>query len=135
MLLAAVLGTLLVAQNTGACPGADLTTSVSVSGVTPEDGTNVYHLVGVERNVGKKKQASNVLQFVEIYLDDTGRIDTRGIPPLKPGQTYTWTYDFKRSADAGEGSSRLMFRIDMRQPSEPSRQDCNPADGIFSLRV
>ena len=124
-----------MAQNSAPCTGADLRTSVSVAGMTQEGELNVYHLAGTVTNVGKMKQAPNVLQFVEIYLDGTGRIDTRGIPPLKPGQNYAFGYDFKRSSDAGDGTSTLSFRISMRQPQTPTVQDCNPAAGITSVEI
>ena len=135
MLLTVLLGTLLLAQNT-ACSGADpAIVSVRVASSSVQAGNTIYHLSGVVQNVGKAKQASNVLQFVDIDLGGTGKVDSRGIPPLAPGQQYTFGYDFKRSSDAGAGSSRLHFKLDFRQPSPPGSQDCNAANDEFTLRV
>lgn len=135
MLLTVLFGTLLLAQNT-ACSGADpAIVSVRVAGSSQQAGNTIYHLIGVVQNVGTAKQASNVLQFVDVDIGGTGKVDTRGIPPLKPGQKYTFGYDFKRSSDAGNGSSRLHFKLDFRQPSPPGSQDCNPANDEFTLRV
>ncbi|HTX02642.1 MAG TPA: hypothetical protein VMD07_03090 [Candidatus Acidoferrales bacterium] len=135
MLLTVLLGTLLLAQNT-ACSGADpAIVSVRVASSTVQAGNTIYHLTGIVQNVGKVKQASNVLQFVDIDIGGTGKVDSRGVPPLAPGQRYTFGYDFKRSSGAGLGSSRLHFKLDFRQPSPPGSQDCNPANDEFTLRV
>ena|SRR5579872_1910770 len=135
MLLTAFLGTLLLAQNS-ACSGADpAIVSVRVASSSQQAGNTIYHLSGVVQNVGNAKQASNVLQFVEIDIGGTGKVDTRGIPPLAPGGKYTFGYDFKRSSGAGDGSSRLRFKLDFRQPSPPGSQDCNSGNDEFTLRV
>ena len=135
MLLTVLLGTLLLAQNT-ACSGADpAIVSVRVASSTVQAGNTIYHLTGIVQNVGKVKQASNVLQFIDIDIGGTGKVDSRGVPPLAPGQRYTFGYDFKRSSGAGLGSSRLHFKLDFRQPSPPGSQDCNPANDEFTLRV
>jgi hypothetical protein len=135
MILTVLLGTLLLAQNT-ACSGADpAITSVRVASSSQQAGNTIYHLSGVVQNVGRTKQAPNVLQFVDIDISGTGKVDSRGIPPLRPGQKYTFGYDFKRSSGAGDGSSHLHFKMDFRQPSPPGSQDCNPANDEFTLRV
>ena len=136
MLLTALLGTMLLAQNAGSCSGADpAIVSVRVAGSSQQAGNTVYHLRGIVQNVGKAKQASNVLQFVDIDIGGTGKVDSRGVPPLAPGQKYTFGYDFKRSSGAGIGSSHLHFKLDFRQPSPPGAQDCNPSNDEFTLRV
>lgn len=135
MLLTVLLGTMLLAQN-AACSGADpAIISVRVASDSLQGGNTIYHLTGIVQNVGKAKQASNVLQFVNVDIGGTGKVDTRGIPPLAPGQRYTFGYDFKRSSDAGTGSSRLHFKLDFRQPSPPGSQDCNTGNDEFTLRV
>jgi hypothetical protein len=108
-----------------ACNGADpAIVFVAVKGIHAEGGMNVYHLGGRVTNVGHAKQASNVLQFVGIYEDDIRR-DVRSIPPLKAGASFTFTYDYQRSIDAGDGTTDLAFRLDIRRPVPPGRQDCN----------
>lgn len=88
-----------------ACLGADpALISTAVKNVTNNGGLNHYHLSGTVTNVGSLKQASNTLQFVDVFLGRSQKVNSIGIPPLKPGQSYTfgWTYD--RSAEAGEGT-------------------------------
>ena len=102
-------------------------TSVAVKNVTANGGVNTYHLVGTVTNLGTQGQPSNTLQFVDIYAD-TQKHDNRGIPPLAPGQSYTFGYDWQRSSDAGNGTTTVHFRIQMKQGS-----DCNPANGSYSV--
>lgn len=124
---------LAVGPASAACAGADpAILSVAVTGVSSAGGLNVYHLSGRVVNVGRAKQASNVLQFVGIYEYGIRR-DVRSIPPLKPGGSFTFTYDYMRSLDAGAGTTDLAFRLYMRQPVPPGRQDCNLANDRYAL--
>jgi|HubBroStandDraft_4_1064222.scaffolds.fasta_scaffold00004_91 hypothetical protein len=102
-------------------------TSVVVKSVTSTGTVDVYHLVGTVTNLGSQGQPSNTLQFVDIYTD-TVKHDDRGIPPLGAGKSYTFGYDWTRSADAGKGTTTMQFRIDTRQGS-----NCNPANGSSSI--
>jgi len=102
-------------------------TSVMVKSVTSSGSLDVYHISGTVTNLGSAAQPKNVLQFVDIYAD-ADKHDSRGIPPLAPGQSYTFGYDWQRSADAGKGTTTLQFRMDMSQGD-----DCNPANGSKSL--
>lgn len=117
------------------CAGADpAIISAGVQGVSHQRGTNIYHVkVGVA-NLGRMRQASNVLQFIDVYLDDN-KIDARGVPPLAPGQRFGTVFDYKRSSDAGDGSSTLRFQLRFRQPSPPGAQDCNPGNDTHSLTL
>jgi len=116
------------------CRGADpAIIAVSVKNVSQDGGSNVYHLAGTVTNVGTARQPSNTLQFVDIYINGQ-KSDARGVPPLRPGQSYAFGYDFRRSSDAGDGTSRLRFQIDMRQPAGTA-QDCNPNNDTFRLSV
>jgi CARDB len=110
------------------CAGANpAITSVVVKNVTNNGLTNTYHMVGTVSNLGSAGQPSNTLQFVDIYVDRV-KHDDRGIPPLAPGQSYTFGYDWVRSVDAGPGTTTVHFRIRMVQGS-----DCNPANGTNSV--
>ncbi len=110
------------------CAGANpAITSVAVKNVTNNGSTSEYHIAGTVRNLGSQAQASNTLQFVDIYVDRMKRSD-RGIPPLRPGQTYEFGYTWTRSADAGRGTTTVHFRIRMVAGS-----DCNPANGTNSV--
>src|SRR5579883_3095004 len=95
-------------------------TSVVVKNVTTSGQLNTYHIVGTVTNLGNQAQSSSTLQFVDIYVDGMKRND-RGIPPLAPGRSYTFGFDWPRATDAGSGTTTVRFRIRMVQGS-----DCNP---------
>lgn len=108
------------------CAGADpALTSAAVKNVTTDGGINHYSISGVVTNTGRARQASNVLQFVDVYRDRE-KLDNIGIPPLKPGQSYTFSWTFDRSTEAGDGTTRLHLRLRMTNPpgGSPS-QNCN----------
>jgi subtilase family serine protease len=110
------------------CSGADpAITSAVVKTVTTSGSLNTYHLAGTVINLGSQAQPSNTLQFVDIYIDRQKR-DSRGIPPLRPGQSYTFGFDWARATDAGNGTTTVHFVIDMRQGS-----DCDPGNGKYSV--
>jgi hypothetical protein len=110
------------------CAGANpAITSVAVKGVTTMGQLNTYHMVGTVTNLGNEAQPSNTLQFVDIYIDQMKRND-RGIPPLAPGQSYNFGFDWSRSSDAGPGTTTVNFRTRMVQGS-----DCNPSNGANSV--
>jgi hypothetical protein len=98
-----------------------------VQNVTSNGLTNQYHVVGTVTNLGSAAQASNTLQFVDIYVDRMKR-DDRGIPPLAPGQSYTFGYTWVRAVNAGTGTTTTHFRMRIVQG-----QDCNPANGVNSV--
>jgi len=116
----------------GTCMGADpAVVSVVVAGMRTDGSLNYYTLRAKVVNLGRVGQASNTLQFVDIYKGSMKK-DSRGIPPLRAGQSYTFDYVTTRSAEAGSGSSALAFRMDVRGPS--SKQDCNTGNGITMVR-
>ena len=108
-------------------------TSVVVTSVTHQGGVNVYHLAGHVINLGRKKQASNALEFVGIYEDGVRR-DERSIPALKGGESYTFHYDYTRSSDAGPNTTDLNFRLGIRDPSPSGWQGCSLANGRYVLQ-
>ena len=110
------------------CAGANPSiTSVVVKTVTTSGSLNTYHLLGTVTNLGSQAQPSNTLQFVDMYIDRQKR-DAHGIPPLRPGQSSTFGFDWARSTDAGNGTTTAHFNIDMHQGS-----DCNPGNGTYSI--
>jgi subtilase family serine protease len=116
------------------CSGADpALTSVKVANVTSDGSLKTYTLVGTVTNLGNQKQASNVLQFVDISLNGA-RLNDRGIPPLAPGQSYTFSYAWQRAVGAGDGTTTMHFHIRMVQPSPPGKQDCDTSNDTASLR-
>jgi hypothetical protein len=115
------------------CAGADpAIVSVAVSGVTSDGKVNRYLVKGNVVNVGRRKQASNVLQFVDIFQNDI-KLDAKSIPPLKPRQSFTFSFVFQRSTDAGTGTSDLVFQLDMRNPSPAGSQNCDAANDRRTL--
>src|SRR5271166_1332897 len=118
-MFAMVLLAATIAQSSAGCAGADpAITSVSVPSTTQSGALNVYHLTATVTNLGKTKQAPDVLQFVDIYYNGD-KVDAKGIPPLAPGQHYSFGYDFKRSVDAHEGTSHFRFQLDFKRPAPP----------------
>lgn len=114
--------------NAATCAGANpAITSVTVNNTTSTDKLNTYHIAGIVTNLGSQGQPSNTLQFVDVYSDGVKR-DERGIPPLAPGQSYKFGFDWPRSTDAGAGTTTVHFRIRMVQGS-----DCNPSNGTNSV--
>jgi hypothetical protein len=124
----AILALAPPAASAASCGGANpAITSVVVKNVTNSGSINTYHLMGTVTNLGSQAQPSNTLQFADIYIDGQKRND-RGIPPLAPGQTYNFGFDWSRSSDAGPGTTTVRFRIRMVQGS-----DCDPANGSNSV--
>jgi hypothetical protein len=126
ILISLALAPLGVAAATCAGPNPAIT-SASVKGVTNAGTANIYHLTGTVTNLGASGQPSNALQHVDIYYAGN-RLDSRSIPPLAVGQSFTFGYDWRRALDAGPGTTTIAFRIDMRQG-----EDCNPANGTKSV--
>ncbi len=115
------------------CAGADpAITTVKMQNVTSSGSLNYYHMVGTVTNLGAAAQASNVLQFVDIYRDGQ-RLDDRGIPPLGPGKSYTFSFVWPRAVDAGQNSTTMRFSIRFRDPSPPGSADCDANNDTFSL--
>ncbi|MDE2483319.1 MAG: hypothetical protein KGN02_14165 [bacterium] len=111
-LAAAVLAALAPAQ--AACTSPHIT-STRVVGLSHDAGLSQYRLAVTVTNASKTPQPGNTLQFVDLFYAGS-KIDARGIPPLRPGASYTATFTFHRSAHAGLGTTTLTFRTEMRQP-------------------
>jgi hypothetical protein len=128
-----VLGLTPPAAFAATCSGADpAVVSATYRLAGSDGGANRYRLTIRVVNVGSTGQASNVLQFVDIYEHGT-KLDAKGIPPLGAGQSYSVTYMYKRATDAGNGTARFAFQLDMRQPAGVSGQNCGAANDRFRL--
>ncbi|MBV9234029.1 MAG: hypothetical protein JO030_08300 [Candidatus Eremiobacteraeota bacterium] len=123
----------LVVLSNGAAPAATCSgpnpaiVSAAVGNVTTSGTLNTYHITGTVTNLGSQGQPSRTLQFVDIYQYGN-KLDSKAVPPLAPGQSYHFTYQWQRNVDARHGSTPLEFRIRMVQGS-----DCNPANGVRRL--
>ncbi|MBV8373882.1 MAG: hypothetical protein JO302_00075 [Candidatus Eremiobacteraeota bacterium] len=123
-----IAAALMPAPAAAACLGSNpAITHVSVINHTTSGQVSRYHLVGTVTNEGTSGQPSNTLQFVTIW-HDTDKVDSRGIPPLALGASYNFSYDWLRAPDAGAGTTKLTFRMDVRSGS-----NCNPANGTYSV--
>ncbi|MGB6063067.1 MAG: hypothetical protein WBG27_15305, partial [Candidatus Aquilonibacter sp.] len=117
-----------------ACMGADpAIVSVAVKGMQSSGGLNRYTLSGKVANLGSAGQAPNTLQFVDIYKGST-KLDSRGVPPLRAGQSYAFEYVTERSAQAGAQTTALGFRMDVREPPNTGSQSCNTSNGVTMVR-
>ncbi len=113
------------------CSGPDpAIVNVRVQRVATVGYLNDYHLVGTVRNVGNADQSGDTLQSVDIFMNGA-RLDTRSIPPLRAGQSYTFTYLSQRARSAGIGTTTLAFRLDMHHT--PAGQDCSTANDSYRL--
>ena len=86
------------AVGSAATCGAPAISNVAVKNVDTVGNLNHYQISGTVVNNGPA-QASNVLQSVDIY-QGTQKLDTRSVPPLKSGESYTFTYTADRASDA-----------------------------------
>lgn len=115
------------------CSGADpAILSARVQGTTSDGSVNRYSLAIRVANLGRAKQPSNVLQSVEIYENGI-KLDTKGLPPLRPGQSYTFVYVYQRSTDAGAGTTELHLTLTVSHPSPAGRQDCNASNDAYTV--
>ncbi len=119
-----------IAAAAATCAGANpAVTSVVVKNVTSNGSLNVYHLSGTVKNLGGADEPSSTLQFVDIYQYGN-RLDNKGIPPLAHGQSYTFGYEWQRSAGAGQGTTTLEFRMRMLQGT-----NCNSDNATYRLTI
>ncbi|GAC1499272.1 MAG: hypothetical protein NVS1B14_02690 [Vulcanimicrobiaceae bacterium] len=134
LIFVGLLWSLAITGVSAACSGADpAIVSVVVQNRSTDGALNVFHIKGRVVNLGRAKQASNVLQFVGIYETDIRR-DVRSVPPLKPGASFAFTYDYPRALTAGSGTTDLIFRLYFRQPNPPGRQDCDLGNDRSALQ-
>jgi hypothetical protein len=117
---------------TAACAGPDPSiVSVSAGHAVTSGGLSTYRLSGSVVNAGNAAQASNVLQFVDVF-QGTDKVNSIGIPPLRPHQSYAFSYAAQRSSDAGAGTTKILFRLRMKQPAGSSA-NCNAGNDSFTL--
>jgi hypothetical protein len=115
-----------VAAPAATCRGSDpQITTVVVKSVESAGSVDRYHLSGTIVNMGASAQASNLLQSVDIF-DADDKLDTKSIPPLKPGESFTFSYVSTRSSQAGKGTTQLGFQLDPISP-------CSVGNDRYSL--
>jgi subtilase family serine protease len=89
--------------------------NVAVKNMTSDGNLNHYQINGVVTNNGAS-QASSTLQAVDVFKGPV-KLDSKSVPPLKAGQSFTFTYVSDRSSDAGKGTSHLHFVLDAKNGS------------------
>jgi hypothetical protein len=115
-MLATITALLAMASGAG-CPAADpAITKVTTSQAVTDNGINTYRLNVTVANLGNAGQPGNTLQSVAIYLDGQKK-DVKGLPPLRPGQVYSFPYTVRRSADAAAGTTSVRFQLVKLQPA------------------
>ena len=129
----------VIAQNTApstaACSGADpAIAGAKVTSTTPKGDMNEISVTVTVVNSGSVGQQSNTLQSVDVYQNNT-KVDRKGLPPLKAGQTYTFPYVFDRATDAGNGTTDLRFQLVFTQPNPPGAEDCSATNDTYRLKV
>ena len=112
--LALFLVAALAPSVAGACSNLSLG-NVGVKNMTSNGNLNHYQIDGVVTNNGAN-QPSSALQAVDVYKGPV-KLDSRSIPPLKGGQSFTFSYVSDRSSDAGTNSSHLRFVLDAKNGS------------------
>ena len=112
--IAFVLFAALASGVASACSQLSLA-NVGVKNMTSDGNLNHYQINGVVTNNGAT-QPSSTLQAVDIYKG-TVKKDSKSIPPLKAGQSFTFTYVSDRSSDAGKGTTHLRFVLDSKNGS------------------
>jgi subtilase family serine protease len=121
--LFALASSSVAAAAAGSCAGPDPSLgSITVTGVTQDNGLNDYHITGTVTNAGSATQAKDVLQSVDIFMAGQ-KLDSKSIPPLAAGQSAQFTYVYQRSKDAGQGTTHLRFVLDMHNPGG-TEQNC-----------
>lgn len=75
-------------------------------------------------NRGARPQDPADKQYVAMYQNDAP-VSKIGVPPLESGEAYAFSMRFKRSSDAGNGSTSLVFRFGFTNYRVGSDQDCN----------
>jgi hypothetical protein len=131
-----VLTPIATASATAAtCNGVDVAiTHVGVAHVATSGMLNRYTITGTLVNLGTRAQSSNIL--ASVIISQYGRnLDTKGIQPLAPGQSYSFTWTWLRSSDAGNGTSAIDFKYMIQPPIPAGQAECNTANDHYTLTL
>ncbi len=123
------------AASAATCNGVDVAiTSVAVKSAATSGTLNHYTISATLTNLGTRAQSSNILQFVNISQYGI-KLDAHGIPPLAPGQSYTFTWGWPRSTDAGKGTSAIDFNFQIQPPIPSGQEECNTVNDHYTLTL
>ena len=118
--------------NAPACANPSIV-STSVQSVANLGALDRYTVAIVVQNAGSLRQPSDLLQSVDVFQDHE-RVDRIGLQPLPPGQSQRVIYRFDRSAEAGAGSTELLFSLDLNGRSGDD-VDCHAGNENAKLYV
>lgn len=108
LLVALVAGNVQVAA---ACSGAEPSiVQAAVRSVSQNGDLNHYVVAVRVTNQGGAAQPGNTLQSIAVYQDGD-KVDQKGLPPLRAGQSATVTYAFDRSNLSRARSTKLRFKL------------------------
>ena len=124
---------ILAAALTGAACANPSILSAQIQPVTTNGSLHHYTIAITVQNRGSVRQPSNLLQSVDVFQDGL-RVDRIGLQPLRPQQMQKVTYGFDRAADAGDGTTNLIFNLDFNGRSGKN-VDCRAGDESFTLAV
>ncbi len=125
----------LVAASAPTCAGADpAIIGAAVKSTTQNGSLNHYVIAITVRNLGSMKQASNLLQSVDVFQNGN-KVDQKGLQPFKPGTSQTVTYAFDRSTEADAKTTHFRFQLDFHMIAVPGNADCNTGNDTFRLDV
>jgi hypothetical protein len=127
-----MLAYLLAATLAGAPCANPSIIATNVQSVANNGQLNHYTIAIEVQNVGDLEQPGNLLQSIDVFKDGQ-RIDRIGLQPLHPGQMQTVTFGFDRASDAGDGTTRLTFAIDLNGQSGDN-VDCHAGTETAKIR-
>jgi hypothetical protein len=128
-----MLAVMLAAALAGASCANPSILSAAVQSATANGALKHYTIAITVKNLGNVRQPSNLLQSVDVFQDDQ-RVDRIGLQPLGPKRSQTVTYGFDRSADAGDGTTNLLFTLDFNGRTGKN-VDCHGGNENFTFSV
>ena len=84
-------------------------------------------------NRGSAAQHHGATQVISVYREEE-RIARMSIPALGQGEAYAFTMKFRRSTEAGTGSTTLLFQLGGTNYAPRSIEDCNDKNNAFYLK-
>jgi hypothetical protein len=121
---------IMLAQGSSACTDLQISGAASKN-MTSADGLDHYTLGGTVTYTGSRTQPSNTLQRVDFMVNGR-RKDVKGVPPLRPGQSYAFSFPFDRARSAGVDTTHIRFTI---EELNGGSQTCSTSGSSAQFRV
>lgn len=107
--------------------------SAGVRSVTTTGGVKNYTVAIDVQNRGAVAQPGDLLMSLNVFQAGE-RVDQIGLQPLHSSQSQTVTYAFHRAAEAGDGTTDLIFTIDTNGRSGADI-DCHAGNETLKISV